>query len=87
LSEATRSLIGKSMPIIDLTDNELAALVAGVKRLIREDRIPHAPRLDPLRSVLAQLEAIAAPPRPQTAKSGKAAAQEPKPPKGRPRGS
>ena len=46
------------MSIIDLTDDELAAL----QRLIDGDKFPHAPRLDPLRSVLAKLEAPKAPP-------------------------
>jgi hypothetical protein len=45
------------MPTIDLSDDELAAVAAAIRRLIQEDRFPHAPRLDPLRSALAKLEA------------------------------
>jgi hypothetical protein len=48
------------MPIIDLTDDEHAAVTAAIRRLIEEDRFPHAPRLDPLRSALAKLEALKA---------------------------
>jgi hypothetical protein len=43
------------MPTIDLTDDELAAVTAAIQRLIDEDRFP--PRLDPLRSALAKLDA------------------------------
>jgi hypothetical protein len=42
---------------IDLSDEELAALTAALRRLIDEDRFPRAPRLDPLRAALAKLEA------------------------------
>jgi hypothetical protein len=45
------------MPTIDLTDDEHAAVTAAVRRAIEEDRFPRAPRLDPLRSALAKLEA------------------------------
>ena len=45
------------MPTIDLADDELAALRAAIRRLVDEDRFPHAPRLDPLRSALAKLDA------------------------------
>ena len=45
------------MPTIDLTDDELAAVTAAIRRLIDEDRFPYAPRLDPLRSALAKLGA------------------------------
>ena len=48
------------MPTIDLTDDELAALAAAIRRLIEDDRFPHAPRLDPLRSALAKLDPAAA---------------------------
>jgi hypothetical protein len=44
------------MPTIDLTDDEYAAVTATIRCLIEEDKFPHAPRLDPLRSVLAQLD-------------------------------
>jgi hypothetical protein len=46
------------MPTIDLTDAELAAVTAAIRRAIEEDRFPRAPRLDLLRSALAELEAI-----------------------------
>ena len=42
------------MPTIDLTDEELAAVTAAIRRLVDEDRFPHAPHLDPLRSALAK---------------------------------
>ena len=45
------------MPIIDLPDDELAAVTAAIRRAIEDDRFPHAPRLDPLRAALARLEA------------------------------
>jgi hypothetical protein len=45
------------MPTIDLTDDEHAAVTAAIRRLIEEDKFLHAPRLDPLRSALAKLEA------------------------------
>ena len=48
------------MPTIDLTDDELAAVTAAVRRAIETDRFPRAPRLDPLRSALAKLEPAAA---------------------------
>ena len=49
------------MPVVDLPDDELAAVVAALRRLIDEDKYPHAPRLDPLRAAMAQLEAVAEP--------------------------
>jgi hypothetical protein len=45
------------MPTIDLTNDELAAVRAALRRLVDEDRFPHAQRLDPLRAALAKLEA------------------------------
>jgi hypothetical protein len=45
------------MPKIDLTDAEHAAVTAAIRRAIEEDKFPHAPRLDPLRSALAKLDA------------------------------
>lgn len=44
------------MPTIDLTDDEHAALTAAVRRTIREDKFPNAPRLAPLKSALAKLD-------------------------------
>jgi hypothetical protein len=48
------------MPTIDLTDDELAAVAAAIRRAIEDDRFPRAPRLDPLRSALAKLDPTAA---------------------------
>jgi hypothetical protein len=48
------------MPTVDLTDAEHAALTALIRRAIEEDRFPRAPRLDPLRSALANLDPAAA---------------------------
>jgi hypothetical protein len=45
------------MPTTGLTDDDLAAVTAAVRRAVDEDRFPRAPRLDPLRSALAKLEA------------------------------
>jgi hypothetical protein len=45
------------MPTIDFTDAELAAITALIRRAIQEDRFPRAPRLDPMRTALAKLEA------------------------------
>jgi hypothetical protein len=44
------------MPPIDLTDDELTAVAAAIRRLIDEDRFPRAPRIDPLRSALAKFD-------------------------------
>jgi hypothetical protein len=43
------------MPTINLTDDELAALKAAIRRAI-ERPLSRAPRLDPLRSALAKLD-------------------------------
>ena len=48
------------MPTVDLTDDELAAVTAAIKRAIEEDQFPRAPRLDPLRSALARLDPASA---------------------------
>ena len=47
------------MPIIDLPDDELAAVAAAIRGVIEGDRYP-TPRLDPLRAALARLDAAAA---------------------------
>jgi hypothetical protein len=47
------------VPVIDLPDDELAALTKALRRLIKSDKYPHAPRLDPLRAALARLDAEA----------------------------
>jgi hypothetical protein len=51
----------RAVPTIDLTDDELAAVAAAIRRAIETDRFPRAPRLDPLRSALAKLEPATAP--------------------------
>ena len=51
----------RAVPTIDLTDDELAAVTAAVRRTIETDRFPRAPRLDPLRSALTKLEPATAP--------------------------
>jgi hypothetical protein len=48
-----------AMPTIDLTDAEHAAVTATIRRAIEEDKFPHAPRLDLLRSALAKLDPAA----------------------------
>ena len=48
------------MPTIDLTDDELAAVTAAIRRTIEDDRFPHAPRLDPLHAALGKFEAATA---------------------------
>ena len=44
------------MPTIDLSDDELAAFTAAIRRAIESDKYPRAPRLDLLRSALAKLD-------------------------------
>ena len=46
-----------AMPTINLTDEELAAVTAAIRRAIEDDRFPHAARLDPLRAALGKFEA------------------------------
>jgi hypothetical protein len=45
------------VPTIDLPADELAAVIAAIRRAIEDDKFPHAPRLDPLRAALARLDA------------------------------
>ena len=52
------------MPVINLTNDELAAVTAALRRTIAVDRFPHAPRLDPLRAALGKLDAAASEPTP-----------------------
>src|SRR5262249_11411283 len=55
-----------AMPRMDLTDEELAAVAAALRRVIMNDRYPLAPRLRPLREALAKLDPAAVPrPRPE----------------------
>jgi hypothetical protein len=44
------------MPKLDLTDEEHAAVVAALRKLINDDKFPLAPRLKPLKSALAKLD-------------------------------
>jgi hypothetical protein len=46
----------RAVPTISLTDDELAAVTAAIRRAIEDDRYPHAPRLDPLRAALGKFE-------------------------------
>ena len=55
------------MPTINLTDDELAAVTAAIRRAIEDDRFPHAPRLDPLRAALGNFEAAPEPTSPPEA--------------------
>ena len=45
------------MPTIDLSDDELAAFTAAIRRAIESDKYPRAPRLEPLRRRYRQLKA------------------------------
>jgi hypothetical protein len=51
----------RPVPTISLTDDELAAVTAALRRVIEGDRFPHAPRLDPLRAALGKFEAAPEP--------------------------
>jgi hypothetical protein len=51
------------MPELDLTDDELAAVMALVRRTVDADKFPLSPRLAPLRSALAKLDPRPAKPR------------------------
>ena len=44
------------MPTLDLTDDETAALIAHLRHALEYDPFPYAPRLDPLKAILAKLE-------------------------------
>jgi hypothetical protein len=46
----------RSMPTIDLDDDDLAAVIAALRRAIADDKFPRSPRLAPLRSALAKLD-------------------------------
>jgi hypothetical protein len=41
---------------LDLTDDEKLALAAHLRHALEYDPFPHAPRLDPLKTVLAKLD-------------------------------
>jgi hypothetical protein len=53
------------VPTIDLPADELAAVTAAIRRLIEDDKYPHAPRLDPLRAALARFDAATVPDQPR----------------------
>ena len=72
------------MPTINLTDDELAAVTAALRRIVEDDRFPHAPRLDRLGAALAKFDAeptlTPEPPLPKTppgARGDKRARREP----------
>jgi hypothetical protein len=44
------------MPKIDLADDELAAVVALVRRTMNEEKFPFSPRVRPLKAALAKLD-------------------------------
>jgi hypothetical protein len=46
----------QAMPAINLTNDELAAVAAAIRRAIEDDRFPHAARLDPLRAALGKFD-------------------------------
>jgi hypothetical protein len=52
----------RPVPTIDLPADELAAVIAAIRRAIEGDRYPHAPRLDPLRAALGKFDAASEPP-------------------------
>jgi hypothetical protein len=49
---------------LDLTDKEKRALIALLKRTLEYARFPLAPRLDPLKAILAKLDPQPPPPEP-----------------------
>lgn len=48
---------------LDLTDDEAAALARDLRQKLNDERFPLAPRLDPLKGILAKLDPLA--PRPE----------------------
>ena len=54
----------RAVPTIYLTDDELAAVTAEIRRATEDDKFPHAPRLDPLRAALGKFDAAAREPTP-----------------------
>jgi len=44
------------VPALDLTDDELAAVIAALKEKLDRDHYPRAPRLEPFRTALAKLD-------------------------------
>ena len=49
------------MPTIDLSDDELAAVIAALKEALNRERYHLAPRLEPFRRALAKLDAASVP--------------------------
>jgi hypothetical protein len=48
------------VPTIDLPNDELTAVTEAIRRVIEDDKFPHAPRLDPLRAARARFDAASA---------------------------
>jgi hypothetical protein len=48
--------------VLDFTDDEKLALVAHLRDALEYDPFPYAPRLDPLKAILAKLEPPQPPP-------------------------
>jgi hypothetical protein len=71
------------MPRPDLTDEERAAVVSALRKLIDTDRFPFSPRLKPFKSALATLDPPKpkAPPKPPIAGASEAAIRRRKRPK------
>ena len=44
------------MPTLDVTNDEARALTAHLRHALEYDSFPYAPRLDPLKAILAKLE-------------------------------
>ena len=61
LGRLSRSGGDDAMPAINLTDDELAAVMVAIRGIIEDDRFPHAPRLDPLKAALGKFEAAPEP--------------------------
>ena len=55
---------------LDLTDDEARALAAQLRHALEYDRFPYAPRLDPLKAILAKLEPPQLRPEPPPLKPG-----------------
>ena len=49
------------MSLPDLSDAELAAVIAALKEKLDRDRYPRAPRLEPFRAALAKLDPASVP--------------------------
>jgi hypothetical protein len=45
-----------AVPTIDLTDAEMAAVTAAIRRTLEDNHYPHAPRLVPLDTALAKFD-------------------------------